>query len=239
MLACLCAVLFLGILIGRLTRGVEAEDNQVYLNNAAPGTPSPSVLMSGRDLRQTPLGRVTRPTPTTAFQRATPTATTAKPRSANTKAPSLGDPDPAQTQGPLVLHTDMPVTPTARPSLEAEVVRLTNIKRRERGCGPLRIDRRLVKSARLHSAEMAAYNMFSHESPDGASPWDRMEKAGYRNGGAENIGRGYTNAREAVQGWMESANHRRNILNCRLVAIGVGVAYGFGGLWWTQDFGYS
>ncbi|MFD0887573.1 protein kinase [Streptosporangium algeriense] len=124
-------------------------------------------------------------------------------------------------------------------SLEREFVRLVNVQRRRAGCAPFRVDRRLVQSARAHSAEMAASDVFSHTSPDGRSPWQRMEAAGYRNGGAENIGRGFATAAEAVRGWLASSSHRGNILNCSLKATGVGVMGGISGPWWTQDFGYS
>ncbi|MFD0655844.1 CAP domain-containing protein [Thermocatellispora tengchongensis] len=104
---------------------------------------------------------------------------------------------------------------------------------------PLRVDARLVKSARTHSREMARSGVFSHNSPNGGSPWKRMERAGYSDGGAENIGRGYQSAEEAVRGWLSSPSHRQNILNCSLAATGVGFSDGPGGPWWTQDFGYS
>ncbi|MFC7645292.1 CAP domain-containing protein [Streptosporangium lutulentum] len=61
----------------------------------------------------------------------------------------------------------------------------------------------------------------------------------YGDGGAENIGRGYTSAEDAVQSWMATGGHRRNILNCKLTATGVGAVDGSTGPWWTQDFGYS
>ena len=35
---------------------------------------------------------------------------------------------------------------------------------------------------------------------------------------------------------MTSAGHRANILNCGLTRLGVGIADGPGGPWWTQLF---
>jgi uncharacterized protein YkwD len=66
-----------------------------------------------------------------------------------------------------------------------------------------------------------------------------MERAGYYAGAAENIGRGYVSAEEAVRGWLDSPDHRKNILNCEFRTIGVGVVSGPDGPWWTQDFGRS
>lgn len=127
--------------------------------------------------------------------------------------------------------------PPAR--LEAAAVRLTNQERTRRGCAPLRVDGRLTRSARAHSRDMAAKGYFDHNSPQGVTPWQRMARAGYSNSAAENIARGYASAEETVRGWMANAGHRRNILNCQITTVGVGVAYGGGDIWWTQDFGYS
>lgn len=41
---------------------------------------------------------------------------------------------------------------------------------------------------------------------------------------------------EVMKAWMNSPGHRGNILQCGLVDIGVGIRFGTGGPWWTQDF---
>ncbi|GAA4621374.1 hypothetical protein GCM10023196_009290 [Actinoallomurus vinaceus] len=122
---------------------------------------------------------------------------------------------------------------------ESEAVRLTNVQRAQHGCTALRVDTRLRTAARLHSADMRDRNYFDHNSLDGRSPWDRIKAAGYTVPGAENIAKGYPTAAAVLQGWMNSPGHRANILNCKLKAVGIGVAYGSGGPWWTQDFGYE
>ncbi|MFD0852099.1 CAP domain-containing protein, partial [Actinomadura adrarensis] len=106
------------------------------------------------------------------------------------------------------------------------------------GCGALRIDSRLVTSARRHSQDMAAKNYFDHTSQNGDSPWARMEAAGYPSPGAENIAKGYASPAAVMEGWMNSPGHRANIVNCELRTIGVGMAQGSGGPYWTQNFGF-
>jgi uncharacterized protein YkwD len=55
---------------------------------------------------------------------------------------------------------------------------------------------------------------------------------------AENIARGQRDPAAVMSSWMNSDGHRRNILNCRLRHIGVGLAYGSNNSpHWTQDFG--
>jgi uncharacterized protein YkwD len=117
-----------------------------------------------------------------------------------------------------------------------EVVRLTNLERAAAGCGALHVDPRLTAAAQGHSADMANRGYFSHTTPEGATPWDRAESAGYPNPSAENIAMGYRTAAAVVAGWMGSAGHRANIVNCASHAIGVG--YDSPGFYWTQLFGY-
>jgi uncharacterized protein YkwD len=153
---------------------------------------------------------------------------------------------------PPLKRIDPPVTPrpsatpsTSAPSMviiaatESAVVRLTNKLRAEAGCSPLRVDTDLHDAARDHSEDMALRDYFSHISPGGDSFVDRILAAGYQDPGAENIARGYQTADEVMDGWMKSSGHRANILNCELHAIGVGVHFGPGGPWWTQDFGWD
>ncbi|MFJ2030385.1 CAP domain-containing protein [Streptosporangium sp. NPDC087985] len=229
--ACMMTVLLLGFLIGRESRGEETPD-QIYLNNAGPVKPTPTG-------QRAPLARVVRPSPApvTTRQQFPPRV----PRDSRTPAGEFTDDDEAhyilngeRGGGEGGTSVFSPLT-----SMERRIIQLTNVQRRKYGCAPLRIDRRLIRSARAHSEEMGQSGTFSHSSPDGASPWDRMEAAGYRDGGAENISRGYASAAETVRRWMATSSHRGNILNCRLTATGVGIMEGPGGPWWTQDFGYS
>ncbi|MFF5211778.1 CAP domain-containing protein [Streptosporangium sp. NPDC000396] len=232
--ACLVTVLLLGFLIGRESR-TEETPNQIYLNNAGPAKPKPSAQSAGQVGRRTPLGRVIHPTATAKPSKPPRARTTRTPRNS---AYGFDDDSRYVLNGNEGENTTANVSSPLSP-MEKELVRLTNLERRKFGCAPLRVDRRLVKSAREHSTEMARSGTFSHNSPDGASPWDRMGAAGYRNGGAENIGRGYVSAAETVRNWMANKGHRGNILNCELTATGVGTMEGPGGPWWTQDFGYS
>jgi uncharacterized protein YkwD len=230
-------VLLIGVAIGRMTMNGGAMD-EVYLRNSEP-TPTPTAtkatakVLAGQTRRhRPPLNHVASTEP--PLQDRTAKAIRPSKRPSNLIDGSDGNEPQWSTLG-----SEGGEDPTALASLESEVVRLVNLQRRKAGCASLRVDPRLTRSARAHSDEMAASNHFEHSSPNGASPWDRMEAAGYRDGGAENIARGYQTAEEAVRGWMRSEGHSRNILNCRLVATGVGVSMGPGGPWWTQDFGYT
>jgi RNA polymerase sigma factor (sigma-70 family) len=122
-------------------------------------------------------------------------------------------------------------------SVEQQVVSLANAQRAKNGCDPLHVDARLHIAAQKHSDDMATRHFFDHTNPDAKGPGDRITAAGYRWGAwAENIAVGQQNPSDVMNSWMNSPGHRANILNCGYKDIGVGVARGRGGPWWTQDF---
>ncbi|MGY1682869.1 CAP domain-containing protein [Geodermatophilus sp. SYSU D01176] len=125
----------------------------------------------------------------------------------------------------------------ADPSAEAAVLALVNEARAAAGCGALTADPALAAVARAHSADMRDRDYFSHTSPEGLSPFDRAEQAGIGYSRAENIAYGQADAAAVMEAWLESPGHRANILDCDLTKLGVGVAEGPGGPWWTQLFG--
>jgi uncharacterized protein YkwD len=145
--------------------------------------------------------------------------------------------------------------PPASPTVEQQVVALTNQERHRHGCSvDLVISPKLSASASGHSADMAINNLFSHNGSDGSTPVDRFEQSGYQfSWMAENIAVGYATPADVVGAWMQSSAHRANILNCNLREIGIGFydqpddqgnvrddsghlsgPYRF---YWTQDFG--
>jgi uncharacterized protein YkwD len=126
-----------------------------------------------------------------------------------------------------------------RRGVEDQVTVLVNGERRTRGLPPLRGDERLRRSARAHSADMAARHFFAHEAPDGQVPAGRMRAQGYGRPAAENIAQGQLDPHRVVLAWMASPGHRANILLPSARSIGVGLHQGDGGPWWTQHFGYE
>ncbi|MCO5990396.1 CAP domain-containing protein [Actinoallomurus spadix] len=184
-----------------------------------------------------PEGSAVRPSAGTS-----PSARPSKPAH-RSKSPAPKRKKPKHSATPRATRSTASATPSKGTSkaaaAESAVVRLTNVQRAAHGCTALRVDTRLRTAARLHSADMRDRNYFDHNSRDGRTPWDRIKAAGYTTPGAENIAKGYATPEAVVQGWMNSPGHRANILNCSLKAVGIGVAYGSGGPWWTQDFGFK
>ncbi|MEU0335314.1 CAP domain-containing protein [Streptomyces sp. NPDC006193] len=131
-----------------------------------------------------------------------------------------------------------PVTVSEETAAEAEVLRLVNEERAKAGLRPLAANSSLTRLAEAFSDDMAARGFFDHTDPDGRTPWDRAAAAGVTDLGGENIARGQATAAAVVAAWMDSPGHRANILNPDFKTLGVGVHFGPGGPWWTQDFGY-
>jgi uncharacterized protein YkwD len=107
---------------------------------------------------------------------------------------------------------------------------LINAERAERGLQPLKANGKLTKASGRHSRDMVRRRYFDHVDPGGRDMTDRLRAVGYgRCRAGENIAWGpgaNATPRKMVRMWMESAPHRRNILDSRYRALGLGVAVG-------------
>lgn len=124
-----------------------------------------------------------------------------------------------------------------RPDLEKEMLLMVNNERRKRGLTPLMADTELTQVARSHSSDMFSKGYFSHFSPGGASPFDRLRKAEVRFLTAgENLALAQT-LDMAHTGLMNSPGHKANILHKSFGRLGIGIQDGGRyGLMVTQNF---
>ena len=106
---------------------------------------------------------------------------------------------------------------------EKDIYYLINEKRKEHGIPMLKIDDEIQNIARIKAKDMVDNNYFSHNSKTYGSPFDMMKNFGikYRQAG-ENIAGNPSNF-EAVNAWMDSKDHRLNILNNNFNFTGIGV----------------
>ncbi len=118
---------------------------------------------------------------------------------------------------------------SAASSLEQELLVAINGVRRAQHLRPLRSSPLLVEAARNHSRAMAEQDFFDHSSADGSSYSQRIRlvypplKDRFW-GAAENIAWASPglSARAAVEMWLRSAPHRRNLLAPTWREIGIG-----------------
>jgi uncharacterized protein YkwD len=176
--------------------------------------------------------------------------------------------DTQETTTPEETEVPTPVTPTLDDALKQAYLDLINEARLEgRECGKygyfeatsaLTWNKKLYDAAYEHSKDMAISNTFSHtgsgtksdetakalHSSSGSSVGERIEHNGYTNWRryGENIAAGTSmdEAIEAMEGWLDSPGHCKNIMKPEFKEVGMAVYYNENSHYkhyWTQDFG--
>lgn len=134
-------------------------------------------------------------------------------------------------------------------SYEQTIVEMTNQVRRQNHLPPLKRVTSLDSAARYHAADMSANDYFDHNTlhmvngklTQTCDPWNRIVQY-YTNWQAlgENIAAGQDTPQMAMDGWIHSPEHYRNIINPDYEEIGVGFYEGLNDtyrFYWDQDFG--
>lgn len=106
---------------------------------------------------------------------------------------------------------------------ELKMIDLVNGERQKIGLNKLTENGLLDVSARNKACDMGNKNYFEHTSPEGNEPWVFIKKTGYYYSFAgENISRG-NDIEKAMIDFMNSKEHKDNILNPNYKEIGIGV----------------
>jgi uncharacterized protein YkwD len=130
--------------------------------------------------------------------------------------------------------------------IRAEMLARVNAVRRSSGLPPLLESAELDRAAQEHARDLLVRGYYQHRSPEGSQPGDRALAAGYPNGYvAENLHEDRYSVEQALDDWLRSPGHRRNLLDPGCTDLGVGLALGEGyGLdtnayrvVWVQEFG--
>ena len=102
-----------------------------------------------------------------------------------------------------------------------QILELVNYERKKAGVSEMTLDKELCKAADVRAKEIG--KEYSHTRPDGSSCFTILDdnKIAYSTAG-ENIAKGQSTCKEVMQGWMNSANHKNNILNSKFTKIGIG-----------------
>jgi uncharacterized protein YkwD len=112
---------------------------------------------------------------------------------------------------------------------------VVNETRREWGRGDLADQRNLRRAAGWQAEDMVEHDYFSHTSSDGDTLLDRLDQANFiprsdRWRAGENLaaGRGDAGTPAAiVSGWMNSREHRVNLLDDGFTVVGIAVSRGW------------
>jgi len=150
--------------------------------------------------------------------------------------PSLADRGSGPRRDGVGAGAACPVVPdvSSLPAVTDATLCLLNGERADRGLPPFAHHPALAEAATVYAADLVAGSYFSHTGRDGSDLVERIERAGYISGDrswrvGENLAwgtGGLATPAAIVQAWMNSAGHRKNILNARFREIGIGVVAG-------------
>ncbi len=117
---------------------------------------------------------------------------------------------------------------TAVDALEVDVLAQLNAVRVEHGLKPLRLNVSLSRAADAQARSMGQWGYFGHDSRDGSPFWKRVQRF-YAQGSYSSWSVGEnllwssptTDGPGALELWMASPGHRKNILTARWREIGI------------------
>jgi uncharacterized protein YkwD len=108
-------------------------------------------------------------------------------------------------------------------SSEASLLQTMNSVRTSRGLAPLRVDVRLLRAARVHSADMMQRQYFAHGAVAGRALAQGARGPVFGEDLAWGMGVG---AQWVVTQWLASPPHRAVLLRPGFRRVGIGIAFG-------------
>jgi uncharacterized protein YkwD len=145
--------------------------------------------------------------------------------------------------------SDTPPTGANVARAQSATLCLINENRAKRNLPRLGSTASLARAAAAHSRDMASRGFFSHASPGGSTPRQRIDRAGYLDGASRwTIGEtiawgsgGMASPASIVRSWLQSPGHRAILLDGRFRDVGIGIALGApqgaGGATFNGNFG--
>ncbi len=125
----------------------------------------------------------------------------------------------APTTGSISIGNETPQT--------QELLKQINNARATNGISPVTENSLLDKSAKLKADDMIAKNYWSHNAPDGTQWMSFIQQVGYAySAAAENLSYGqyrYYPEQTIVNNWLNSPEHKENMLNGRYTEIGIAI----------------
>jgi hypothetical protein len=111
--------------------------------------------------------------------------------------------------------------------VSATLVGMTNSDRSANNLDGLTVSPLLTEAAQEKANDMAAKGYFAHVSPDGKNSWYWFQQVGYQFIYAgENLAVNFSDSADVETAWMNSPEHRANILDGNFTQIGIATAQG-------------
>ncbi|HTL39592.1 MAG TPA: CAP domain-containing protein [Methylomirabilota bacterium] len=116
------------------------------------------------------------------------------------------------------------MTSTPRLLSVNDILNLANHDRSDKGLSPLSLNPVLSLAALAKAQDMINNRYFAHTSPEGVNPWYWFRALGYKYTYAgENLAAGFTDPNDLENSWMNSPDHRANILSPFYGDVGLAV----------------
>ena len=127
-----------------------------------------------------------------------------------------------------VVRTNFPsVLGTFSDISNQQLLILTNQQRQNNNLASLTDNSELDQAAANKAADMFSKDYWAHNAPDGTTPWVFIKSSGYNYIYAgENLARGFNSAPDVINAWMNSPEHRQNVLSPNYQNVGFAVATG-------------
>lgn len=122
-----------------------------------------------------------------------------------------------------ILATSIMILPVGASAMSpSTLISLTNQQRAAAGLAPLYENAELDASAYAKAQDMLANQYWAHYSPSGTSPWYFMRASGYQYSIAgENLAMDFDSDQAVMDAWMNSPEHRANLLNPNFQDVGI------------------
>ena len=103
----------------------------------------------------------------------------------------------------------------------------TNAARIANDLPSLQVSPLLSEAAQEKANDMVANNYFAHTSPQGVTPWDWFANVGYGfTYAGENLAVDFSDSQDVTTAWLNSPEHRANIMNTNFTQFGIAIATG-------------
>ena len=107
------------------------------------------------------------------------------------------------------------------------LIQLLNQEREKLGLSPLKENSKLSQAAFLKAQDILSKDYFSHQSPEGKSPWYWFKLVNYRfQYAGENLAIGFLDSEEVYYAWKNSPSHRANLFNPYYQETGIAILKG-------------
>ncbi len=127
----------------------------------------------------------------------------------------------------LRLRSEVPSRPLQFDVMEG--LAKLNEKRVKRFLAGFQLDPRLQNAAQRHADMMGSTGKYGHDIGRGTDFKSRIHAVGFNGSAGENIGVGYGSIDEAIDGWINSPKHKKNMFKSRYTLMGLAYAYNTSG----------